>query len=113
MKNLSRITFGVPIKKYAQTTPSADGVSSIIFCILNFLIFYTLCVGNKKIQRTSETIIFETMLGNKILKGNLDSPSKFLEKQCNFTRSRSDSKNYLRFTREVHIIISYISHEFI
>jgi hypothetical protein len=29
MERMSTITFGGPIKKYVQTTPSADGVSSL------------------------------------------------------------------------------------
>jgi hypothetical protein len=28
MENLSTVTYGTPIKKYAQTTPSVDGVTS-------------------------------------------------------------------------------------
>jgi hypothetical protein len=34
MENLSTVTYGAPINKYAQTTPFTDGVSSF-FQILN------------------------------------------------------------------------------
>jgi hypothetical protein len=30
MENLFAVTYGAPIKKYAQTTPSMDGVSSFL-----------------------------------------------------------------------------------
>jgi hypothetical protein len=30
MENFSTVTYGAPIKKYAQTTPSVDGVFSFV-----------------------------------------------------------------------------------
>jgi hypothetical protein len=34
------VTFGGPIKKYAQTTPSADGVSSIFQVLIDYTIYF-------------------------------------------------------------------------
>jgi hypothetical protein len=38
MKNLSTVTYGAPIKKYAQTTPLVDGFSSFFDLYLMFAI---------------------------------------------------------------------------
>jgi hypothetical protein len=38
MDKMSTVTYGASIKKYAQTTPSADGVSSFFFILLLFFI---------------------------------------------------------------------------
>jgi hypothetical protein len=38
MENLATVTYGAPIKKYAQFIPSVDGVSSFFQIVNNFFI---------------------------------------------------------------------------
>jgi hypothetical protein len=37
MENLSTVTYGAPIKKYAQTTPSVDELSAFFHIIANLM----------------------------------------------------------------------------